>query len=204
MEPKNQPEQTIPGFLTPDGFGDQDITEVGDNDDLMNLMMDAFELNMPFQKVEYFRTNRNVLKNADGTTKLSKGIKKGVFLAFVDPSAEESVCIGYSMCHPRDRFDYQRGYKFKGLGLWHACRRAEKYKESTSWRISKHCADKQLPREIVKIPHSMTGRLAHFIARCKLYYKDKKLPAWAENFALIKEVTDGSPANPELPDNTEA
>ena len=168
----------------------------------MDILMDGFQFSMPFQKVQYFRTNRKVIKNEDGSTKkITKGIKKGVFLAFVDPQVEEKVCIGYSMCHPRDRFDYQKGHRFNGLGLWYAVRKAEKYRDSTAWRISQTSAEKQLPREIVKIPHSMLDDFVGFIKRCKLYYKDKELPAWAINFAQLNRLVEGTTEPPQLPDN---
>lgn len=196
----NQPKEiSIPTFEDAcNGLDPEDITEA------MDLIMDGFHLDMPYQKVEYFKTNRKVIKNDDGTfKKLTKGKKKGVFLAFVDPLAEENVCIGYSMCHPNDKFDYQRGYRFKGLGLWHAVRKAEKYKDSHTFRISKTSADKQLPKEIVKIPQSMGKGLVNFIDRCRSYYKDKNLPPWAEKFSVVEEFIERKDDILKLRENTE-
>jgi len=164
-------------------------TEFTEAIDIMNLLEDGFKVKMPFQKLEYFRTKKVALKDDNGSylkvketelNKRTKGHKKGVFLAFVDP-IDEKVVVGFSMCHKYDRFDYRQGLRINGLGAWYAMNRADKYKESTEFVIGTDCSHKQLPKEIVKIPQSMLQDLTKFIFRCKKYYKDKTLPVWAEN-----------------------
>jgi hypothetical protein len=186
-ENKSKETVKISDMIEEDECCSDDITEIC-NASLMDMFAGGLSISMPNQKIQYFRTNRKKIKNSDGSIKITKGIKKGVLLAFVDPMDEESVCIGYSMCHPNDKFDYQKGFRFKNLGLWHAVRRAEKYKTSSQWIISMSSKDKQLSKEIVKVPHSLRKELKVFIDRCSKYYKNKTLPTWAKNFDFTMEA----------------
>jgi hypothetical protein len=171
--------------------------------DIMEALSIGLNLVLPNEKMEFFRTNRHAVKctpgistdngfqqHPDGSTKRTKGHKKGVFLACPDLDDENKIIIGFSLCHKFDRFDYREGARIPGLGKWYALQKAEKYGECAEFKICYNCADKQLPKTIVKIPQSMAEGLEKFILRCRKYYKDKTLPPWTTQFAPEMEDTE--------------
>jgi hypothetical protein len=174
----------------------QEVKEVSDEKfEIEDVSMDDIFSNiftcLPNQKLEFFRTRGTVIKDdegnfikeRDGSNKRTQGHKKGVMLAYEDPETGQIV-IGFSLCHKRDRFDYRQGMRMDNLGIWYACNKANKHKDSKRFAISTKPEDRQLSKRIVKIPQSMAKDFAKFIARCRRYYKDKDLPEWATNFAL--------------------
>lgn len=153
---------------------------------LGHLFNAAFEIQSLDKKlVQSFRIGRKFEENDEGRLELvSKGIKKGMFLAAPHPEFDGKVIIGYSLCHKKDRFDYKDDVKLPGLGTWYALLKAKKYANSERFVIATDARAKQLPKPIVKIPQSMAKDLAKFIIRCRKFYKDKELPEWTINFAL--------------------
>lgn len=164
----------------------------GQSIDILNIMNGAMSVAMPYQKLQFVRTNGHAIKdphggfikNEDGSIKRSKGHRRGVLLAFVDPQDAEKVSIGYSLCHKFDRFDYRMGFHLQGLGSWYALQKAEKHRDSDTFVISTGPQHRQLSKSVVKIPQSIEKVLQSFIYRCSKYYKDKELPKWALDFAL--------------------
>ena len=146
-----------------------------------------------FEKVQYIRTKGLALKdnegkfipNDDGVNKRTRGQKKGVLVAFIDETEPEKVCLGYSLCHPRDRFDYKAGVRVPGLGKQYAKLKALKNVNNVDFALCQHKIDRQMPKTFVKIPRSIQEDLASFIIRCKKYYKDKEMPTWAEDFVKL-------------------
>ena len=106
-------------------------------------------------------------------------------LAYLDPNDENQLCIGYSVCHKNDRFDYRKGFHLNGIGIQFAINKADKHKTSSDFIISTRTEDRQLPKTIVKIPQSIAESLRHFIYRCSRFkmYAGKQFPEWAINFA---------------------
>lgn len=172
------------------------------------LLQQALNLeNLENKMVQYFRVGKKYERPEDGPPKVvNRGRRKGVFLAYPDPVDSYRVNIGYSLCHRRDRFDFKDGTRMKGLGIWHAFTKAEKYASSDRYVVATHARDKQLPKSVVKIPQSMANDMARFIVRCRKFFKGKEIPPWSFSFALdqyrkmgeridvsndsIKEVTD--------------
>ena len=153
------------------------------------MKTDTFQ--MPFQKLQYIRSkgdlikdeNGTIVRHEDGTAKRTRGCKKGVMIAFVDPENESKVSIGYSLCHKRDRFDYRQGFRLEGLGVLYALQKADKHRETGNFIISFHPVHKQYSKSTLKIPQSISDDLKRFINRCKKYYKDKEFPEWAIAFS---------------------
>ena len=160
--------------------------------DVANFISAHMDVAMPSQKLQFVRTQGYAMKdstgefieNEDGSIKRSKGHRRGVLLAFVDPDDDTKVSIGYSLCHKFDRFDYRMGFHLEGLGSWYAFNKAGKHRDSKSFIISTSPKHKQLPKTVVKIPQTLEKVLKSFIYRCSKYYKDKELPKWAVDFAL--------------------
>ncbi len=123
-------------------------------------------------------------KNTGRRTLISRGHKKGSFVAVPDPEQPDKLLIGFSLCHRRDRFDFNGRMKLKGLGNWYAYEKAKKYAHSDRFVIATDSTAKNLPRPIVKIPQSMAKDLARFIVRCRKFFKGKDFPDWTTNFAL--------------------
>lgn len=165
------------------------------------------EIALPHQKLEFVRSKGEAIKDENGNivrieleegqegngqtlpAQRARGHRKGVLLAFVDPNDEEKVCIGYSVCHKNDQFDYRKGMRIEGLGTFYALNKADKHRDTSSWVISTTKEHRQLPKTIIKIPQTISDQLQHFIYRCSCYYKDKELPPWAVQFAqLDKEL----------------
>jgi hypothetical protein len=92
----------------------------------------------------------------------------GVMVA-VEDKIENRIMIGFSKCNmPLDCFD-----KYQGRNI--AIGRA------ITW---------DAVHRNYKIPHSIIEPLKGFIARCKLYYKDKDFSPWVERF-VQKEIARG-------------
>lgn len=89
------------------------------------------------------------------------GRKTGVMIAVIDEHNPDQVNIGFSFCSPRDTFDREWGKMI-------AINRAIAY------------SDKDSSEVIHKIPSWRMNDVSSFISRCRIYYKDKKLPAWIE------------------------
>jgi len=159
---------------------------------------------------QYIKRGRRYLKsteqrdergqNIPGTGKRSKGYKKGVMVAGVDESG--TVVIGFSMCHPNDKFDfldgervdksisdpiffdtvahprYVGGKKVDGFGKDLAMKRAIKWKNYTGLVLTQEC-EENTPG-IVRLPKSIEDAFVKFCGRATRYYKDKRFSAWIE------------------------
>ncbi len=164
---------------TQDDFGSLEVT----------LVENPYDPELDHEMMEYFRTKGKAMKNGDGdfikeedgNNTRTRGNKKGIFLAFVD--GDEKVCIGYSMLHKSDRFDYRQSVKIEGWGRYLAYMKAIKHRDHSAYLMSKDSNARLAPKTIVKIPHSMFGSFAHFVIRCQHYYQDKTLPEWATSLA---------------------
>ena len=110
---------------------------------------------------------------------IQKVVKNGRSKAmFVATKMDNDVLIGYSMCHPRDKWD-----KFTAIKI--AFRRAYVWYESKrDW----------------KIPHSLKGDFIKFLNRCKRYYKDANIVIRWEEYKLEKELPFKAIGNDELSD----
>jgi hypothetical protein len=139
--------------------------------------------------VSFFRKGKRVMRDRDNRPikkehvnkfEKTKGHKKGVFVASVN--GDDKVIIGFSMCHPCDRFDCIdfMNMRVPDLGIYYAMNMAEKYKDSHKFTVSMIQDDP--PKDVVKIPQSMTKELGKFIVRCRKFFTDKQLPEWATNF----------------------
>jgi hypothetical protein len=147
---------------------------------------------MELQRLEYIRKN--------GRT---KGKKKGVVWCGIDPDDDQSVIVGFALCHGIDKFDYLDGQREEGFGLSLAKSRAEKFRFHTDYFVQKTFTEKEFndnleyciegyiinsdPKSIVEIPPSVIVRLKPFIERCKKYYKDKEFPVW------VNQIEAGNP-----------
>ena len=153
-----------------------------------------------FEKVQYIRTKGLAIKdeegkfipNGDGENKRTKGQKKGVLIAFRLPEKDGRLCVGFSLCHPRDRFDYKKGVRAPGLGKEFATLKALKHADNIEYIICNDSRDRQLSKNYVKIPKSIWPNLINFITRCKKYYKDTEFPAWAERLVERSEQFAGN------------
>ena len=154
---------------------------------------------VPVGLISFFRKGKNVVKVPDENGKLivakkkkgdvvrTKGHKKGVFMATIEKGTKRLI-IGFSMCHPNDRFDYHSQVHVPGLGLLYAMNKAVKYSNSDSFVITTSDMTKQLPKEVVKIPQSMSEDLEKFIARCKKFFAGCELPPWAEGLLSLDKI----------------
>jgi hypothetical protein len=145
---------------------------------------------METQRIEYIRKNGR-----------KKGHKKGVLFCGIDPDDDQSVIIGFTLCHAIDRFDYIKEQRVEGFGLETAKLRAEKWKFHTDYFLQKTWKENELDDEdvliyiyknpdnqsIVEVPPSVMVRLKPFIERCRKYYKDKDFPMW------IQKIEQGQP-----------
>jgi hypothetical protein len=130
-----------------------------------------------------------------------KGKKKGVLYCGIDPDEPTGVVVGFSVCHPTDRFDYVNGQRTEGFGLEVAKNRAERWKFKVNYFVQMSFHEDQLVDDnfsafkflnpdnetVVEIPPSVMVRLKPFIERCKKYYKDKIFPEW------VDKVHEGNP-----------
>ncbi len=157
------------------------------------------------EKVEYFRkpgriipdqilrdeAGQKILITSEG--KRSRGRLKGVMVAYVQ-EGNDVVNIGFSMCHPSDKWDCIKGVCNPGLGKQIASDRAEKwviknqcitYKDLKAQKLSAALKGAELAtndiKKFVVVPDSMHESLETFIRRCKDYYKDKRFPVWVDN-----------------------
>ena len=135
---------------------------------------------METQRIEYIRKNGR-----------RKGRKKGVLFCGIDPDDDQSVIIGFTLCHAIDRFDYIKDQRVEGFGLETAKLRADKWKFHTDYFVQKTFTEDELEDEvfmyknpdnqsIVEVPPSVMVRLKTFIERCRKYYKDKDFPMWIQ------------------------
>jgi len=158
------------------------------------------------EKVEYFRKKGTLVgdqihETPDGEKKLilgngkrGKGPLKGIMVAYTN-GEDDLVRIGFSMCHPTDKWDHVEGVYTPGFGKWIATRRGEKWiskkyavnnRELVYKKLQYHMSDEIINKlneelkDCIIIPDSMHESLINFIVRCKKYYKDKKFPLWAE------------------------
>ena len=134
------------------------------------------------------------------------GKKIGTIVGFTTqdyPELENQVCIGFSLCSLKfDDFNKEigkniareRGIKWSNRELYKITGPSSKYCDVYS--KEKYISTKQYfltldkdyaanitdPEKIVFIHQSIFKELKKFIPRCKVYFKDKKLPKWAEAF----------------------
>jgi hypothetical protein len=131
--------------------------------------------------------NRPIKKRDSEKFEKSRGHKKGVLVAAVDEEEPNKVVIGFSMCHPDDKFDcidFMR-VKVPDLGIFYAMNTAEKYKKSYKFMVS--MIKDEPPKGVIKIPQSISDSLEKFIFRCRKFFPDKQLPEWATNFFFYKK-----------------
>lgn len=157
-------------------------------------------------KIEYIRKNRQYIKNTEvadissgvvipGSGSRTKGIKKGVMIAF--PGKNGEVEIGFSLCSKLDKFNEippewaeiipaitggrLKGDFQDGFGEILAAIRAREwcqYITAVSTMKKPHIKDPAT----VYVPRSIERDLKKFIARCGRYYKDKSLPPWTQSY----------------------
>lgn len=145
---------------------------------------------MEDNRVQYIRRNGR-----------KKGRKKGVLFCGIDPEDNQSVMIGFTLCHTIDRFDYVGGVRQEGFGVEIARTRAEKWKFHTDYFVQKTYREDEIElgldgemdlfryenpdkQTVVEIPPSVMAKMKGFIERCKRYYKDKDFPVWTEKILL--------------------
>lgn len=139
-------------------------------------------------KIQYLRKKHSKKKGWHGK-------KKGVLVA---TPQDDRLAIGFSMCHPTDKFDYIKDRKECGFGLKLAKRRALKMIDSSEYIVqnsyTKDNAKELLDEDedetrlyfesdtksVVIVPPTVMRELKDFIHRCRLYYKDKIFPRWVE------------------------
>jgi len=181
----------------------EESTVVSQAETLMPLMEALVQrgllMALPKQKLQFVRTKGIAIKDDYGEfiredvndpaspAIRGKGHRRGVLIAFLDEEDSKEICIGYSLCHKNDRFDYKNGTRVKGLGAYYAYHKAKKHKNTSAYLISSNCVHKSAPKSIIKIPQSIQQDLQEFIYRCSKYYKDRIFPRWAVNFALNGE-----------------
>jgi hypothetical protein len=118
---------------------------------------------MESELIQYVRkTTRKTAKRGY----ITRGKKRGVLLATLHPENENRIIIGFSMCHPNDRFNYVDGLPIDDWGKEMAYNRGVKIADSTG---------------DIKVPVTVQCLLPKFLRRCKNYYKDKNFPAWTSN-----------------------
>lgn len=158
---------------------------------------------MVTQRIEYIRKNDRWSEKENKYR--SKGEKRGVLYAGIDPTNSNAVIVGFSLCSKMDRFDYIKGNREPGFGQELAEERANKWANHTdyfvqnsfnemeiedSWSGQEFLKLKENPdtKTVVEVPPSIIGRLEIFIERCKKYYKDKAFPEWVERVAIGEEI----------------
>ena len=142
---------------------------------------------MEMSRIEYLRKNGR-----------KRGHKKGVLFCGIDLDNDQSVVLGFTLCHSIDRFDYINDQRVPGFGLETAKLRAEKWKFHTDYFIQNSHTEKELDSgvityiinpdngSVVEIPPSIIDRLKTFIERCRKYYKDKEFPNWVKQFEVCE------------------
>lgn len=88
---------------------------------------------------------------------------------------DDKVCLGFSLCHKNDQYDWVDGIHRPGHGRKMATTRAAR------WRN----------QETVKVPPSLLKQAEKFASRCKVYYKGLKCP---EIVSMEDEDFENSPA----------
>lgn len=132
------------------------------------------------------------------------GKKIGTIVGFTTQDEEDQICIGFSLCSIKSddfnkeigkRIARERGIKWAKRELYKISGPSEKcdvHSKDKYVAIKKYFAtlDKDYsdnitnPEKIVFIHQSILKELKKFIPRCEVYFKNKKLPKWAE--VLIK------------------
>lgn len=164
---------------------------------------------LQFQKMEYIQRNRKYIRRTEkldengikipGSGKKTKGIKRGVLIAGIDPNGK--LIIGWSLCHKNDLYDYiggewvphidrkgcicgsryVNGYQTDGFGKDLAIKRAEKWADYHDLHIKGKAPllDAQIhTKGVVCVPASLEKQLTKFVNQCVKYYKGKAIPAW--------------------------
>ena len=170
------------------------------NDELEDL-----KISEVFEKVEYFRKKGRIIKDQIHTNDLDetiviwgdgrrgRGTLKGVMVAYAS-NEDGLVKIGFSMCHPTDKWDHVNGAHNPGWGKQIATDRAEKWISKSNAMVHKNMEaalgvmreglnDAELLQSIknsVIIPDTMHGSLKTFVERCRKYFKDKRFPEWVD------------------------
>ena len=122
--------------------------------------------------IEYVRKNGRRRNKETKSKGLVRGrAKKGVLFCGIDPDDDQSVIIGFSLCHSTDRFDYVGGKrtlnketgkmvyvggeKVDGFGLETAKCRAEKWKFHTDYFVQKTFKESEMIDACVVAKYSL-------------------------------------------------
>lgn len=155
--------------------------------------------------IEYVRKNgRKARRNEDGHVIIkNNGLgrqKKGVLYCTIDPSDEDKVIVGFSLCNKLDQFDFINNQYTPGFGLELAQIRAEKWAKYNGYFIQNSWTEEEIKEEVglylyenpipdkddpnamrlVEIPPSIYRNVREFIVRCRRFFKDKNFPEWVE------------------------
>lgn len=115
----------------------------------------------------------------------SKNGRKKVGVMYADKSESGEVVIGFSLCNPLDEFRKEAGIGKAKKRAW-----VNKDKDLVAVKYSNSDVVVDRARDYslsivddthVIIPKTMVSHVKQFVARCKQYYKDGKLPTWAIN-----------------------
>jgi len=118
-------------------------------------------------------------KSRSGKTLLNKK-PIGVLVAGLDLKDPTKICVGYSLCNKKDKFDYVKvedvSIHSPGFGKKLAIRRAIDWKDYV----------------VCDVPPSILKKFMKFKSRCKKYYKGAELPHWtaAPNQHFDADVTE--------------
>lgn len=120
-----------------------------------------------YEKIGYMRPHRRhqtIIKD-DVKIKVTKSIgpKTGVFVAGIDPTDENKVIVGFSVCNidAEDKFE-------RDLGLALARERALRFKDVEDYH------------EMEIVTGKVKRNLKRFLNNSKRYYKNKDFPLWTD------------------------
>jgi hypothetical protein len=116
-----------------------------------------------------------------------KGQKKGVLVAAVFPELKE-ICIGFSLCHKKDKWDFVKGEHVKHFGLCIAVDRAVKWMNN-ELSYDECCTGDwigiQHKETISVIPTTIKKPLIKFVKKLKEKHPDYVFPKWADTLSTF-------------------
>jgi len=104
--------------------------------------------------------------------------KKGVIVAIID---ENYIEIGFSLCHKIDKWDFIKGAYIRNFGLSIAINRSKKWFYKDKFSIFES-SKKEVCKNFVIIPKTISENLYLFICKLKEKYPCKVFPVWATKF----------------------